>query len=111
MESDDIKIANLNDEDIAVIRALEKKLGKDICLVAVNKKEVIYALEAKLKPNHWQRVDHTYPSIEGLKAYYSDYEVAKDSKNSLKSYLSSPKAKRLVKKYPLRIRQIVHTQE
>ncbi len=111
MESDDIKIARLSPEDIAVIRALERKLGDNICLVAVEKKEVIYALEAKLAPNQWRRVDQVYPEIEGLKAYFSDYDKAKDAKNSLKSYLLSPKAKRLFKKYPLRIRQIVHTQD
>jgi hypothetical protein len=111
MESDDIKIAKLDPEDIAVIKALEQKLGENICLVAVEKKDVIYALEAKLAPNKWQRVDQTYPQIEGLKAYYSDYDKIKDAKNSLKSYLLSPKAKRFLKKYPLRIRQIVRAQD
>ncbi len=111
MDSDDIKIARLSPEDIAIIRVLEQKLGNNICLVAVEKKEVIYALEAKLAPNQWQRVDQVYPDIEGLKAYFSDYDKAKDAKSSLKSYLLSPKAKRLFKKHPLRIRQIVHTQD
>lgn len=111
MDSDDIKIAELSQEDLAVIKALERKLGENICLVAVEKKEVIYALEAKQAPNHWQRVDHAYPKIEGLKAYFSDYDKAKDAKNALKSYLISAQAKRLLKKLPLRIRQIVHTRD
>lgn len=111
MDSDDIKIAQLSKADIAVIKTLEKKLGDNICLVAVEKKEVIYAVEAKLAPNQWQRVDHSYPEIEGLKAYFSNYDMAKDAKNALKSYLNSPQAKRMIKKHPLRIRQIVHTQD
>lgn len=111
MDADDIKIAKLNPEDLAVIKALERKLGDNICLVAVERREVIYALEAKLAPNQWQRVDETYPEIEGLRAYFSDYDKAKEAKNALKSYLGSPQAKRLLKKRPLRIRQIVHTQD
>lgn len=111
MDSDDIKIAKLNLEDLAVIKALEQKLGDDICLVAVEKKEVIYALEAKLAPNQWQRIDRTYPQIDGLKAYFSDYDKAKDAKNALKSYLISPQAKRVLKKHPLRIRQIVRSRK
>ena len=50
VEPDDIKMANLSPEDLATIRALEKKLGDDICLVAVKKKDVLYALEAKVSP-------------------------------------------------------------
>ena len=111
MESDDIKIAKLSQAEIAVIRELEEKLGDNICLVAVEKKTVIYALEAKLAPNRWQRVDHAYPEIQGLKAYFGDYEIAKAAKNALKNYLGNPKVRRLIKKHPIRIRQIAHTQE
>jgi hypothetical protein len=111
MESEDIKIANLSLEDIATIRALEKKLGDNICLVAVERKDVLYALEAKVSPKLWCPVDEVYPEIEKLRAYYSVYDDAKDAKAALKGYLIAQKAASKVIKRPIRIRQIVHAQD
>jgi hypothetical protein len=108
-DSDDIKIALLGEKDINIIRDLEKKLGDNICLVAVEKKNVLYALEAKKGPNEWQRVDMVYPEIESLKAYYSDYEMAKANKAALKTFLIQNQSKLSEKKRPIRIRQIVNT--
>ena len=47
---DDLKIASLSPEDLETIRALEKKLGPTIRLVAVETKDVIYVMEAKMAP-------------------------------------------------------------
>ena len=108
-DTDEIKIASLDEEDIQIIRNLEKKLGSDICLVAVEKKDVLYALEAKMAPNDWQRVDWVYPQIDSLKAYYGDYEKAKANKAALKTFLIHNQTKMSLKKRPIRIRQIVNT--
>ena len=54
---DDLIIANLSPENLETIRALETKLDPDIFLVAVEAKDTIYALEAKIAPNEWQQVD------------------------------------------------------
>jgi len=108
---DDLIIARLDEEDIRIIREVEKKLGDDICLVAVHKKDVIYALEAKMSPSQWRRVDEVYPEIENLKAFYSRYEQAKDAKSALKRFLISDKFKTREKKRPIRIRQIVSSSE
>ena len=106
---DDVKIAELSSKDIETIRTLEKKLGSDICLVAVKKKDVLYALEAKLAPNQWKRVDQVYPEITDLKAYYGDYQRAKESKAALKRLLIGHRRHPPLQKRPLRIRQIVST--
>jgi hypothetical protein len=108
-DNDDIRMASLDEQDIKIIQELEKKLGPDICLVAVEKKSVLYALEAKMAPNDWQRVDEVYPEIESLKAYYHDYDVAKANKAALKTFLIHNQTKRNIKKRPIRIRQIVNT--
>ncbi len=102
---EDIRIACLSEEDIQTIRDIEKKLGDEYCLVAVEKKNVLYVLEAKLGPTHWERVDHVYPDIDQLRAYYNDYNAAKDSKSALKRYLLGNKTN--LPKKPIRIRQIV----
>lgn len=106
-EMDDVTIARLDEDDIRIIRELEKKLGDDICLVAVNRKDVIYALEAKMAPNDWQRVDAVYPEVEDLKAYYSRFAQAKDAKSALKRLLLNPKFRTREKKKPIRIREVV----
>jgi hypothetical protein len=111
VEPDDIKMATLSPEDLATIRALEKKLGDDICLVAVKKKDVLYALEAKVSPGCWRLVDEVYPEIDRLRAYYDAYDQAKDAKAALKSYLISQKSASRVNKRPIRIRQIVQAQD
>jgi hypothetical protein len=111
VDPDDIKIANLSTEDIATIRALEKKLGDNICLVAVEKRDVLYAIEAKIAANRWCPVDEVYPEIKHLRAYYSVYEDAKEAKAGLKSYLIGQKATSKIVKRPIRIRQIVHAQD
>jgi len=108
---DDIRIASLEEEDIQIIRELEKKLGDDICLVAVHKRDVIYALEAKMSPGEWQRVDEVYPEVKGLKAFYNQYETVKESKSALKRLLIANKATFKEKKRPIRIRQIVNSPE
>jgi hypothetical protein len=107
--NDDIKIARLEEKDIKTIQDLEKKLGDDICLVAVAKKNVLYAIEAKMAPNEWRPIDQVYPEIESLKTYYGDYEKAKTNKAALKTFLIHNQTKLSLKKRPIRIRQIVNT--
>ena len=75
-----LKMAALNTEDLEEIRSLEKKLG-DICLIAVEKSDAIFALEAKVAPNVWEPVDQVYPDIENLRAYYADEKTAHLSNN------------------------------
>lgn len=108
---DDVKIACLNAEDIKTIQTLERKLGAGICLVAVEKKDVLYALEAKLAPNQWQRVDRVYQDIEGLKAYFNNYEAAREAKAALKRFLIQQQKTRNLAKRPIRIRQVVNTEQ
>ena len=108
---DDVKIANLNAEDIKTIQALERKLGAGICLVAVEKKDVLYVLEAKLAPNQWQRVDKVYRDIQDLKAYFNNYESARETKTALKRFLIQQQKKRKLAKRPIRIRQVVNTEQ
>ncbi len=105
---DDVQFANLGPDEVATIKALEKKLGDDIRLVAVRSKAVLYVLEAKMAPNQWLRVDRAYPQIEKLKAYFNDYEAAKESKAALKRFLINNKLS--LRKRPIRIRQIVDTE-
>ena len=107
---DDLKIATLSDEDLATIRALEKKLGPDIRLVAVEKKDVLYALEAKLAPNDWQRIDAVYPEIRDIKAYYDDFDAAREAKGWLKGFLINNTLSPKPRKRPIRIRQVVNTE-
>ena len=97
------KVADLDDQDINAIKELEKQL-KDTCLIAVEKKEALYVLEAKLAPNQWERVDKVYSEIKDLKAYYPDEESAKISKGALKNLLQSKKMKE--KKKPIRVRKV-----
>lgn len=103
------EMAELDEEDIKEIRALEKRLG-DICLVAVKKGGALYVLEAKMAPNVWQPVDRVYAGIENLKAYYSDEETAKLSKGALKSFLAAGKKEGFPKR-PIRIRKIIEDRE
>ena len=107
---EDLTIATLSPEDIETIQRLEKKLGPDIRLVAVEAKDVIYALEAKMAPNEWQRVDEVYPQIKDFKAYYAAYENAKTAKGWLKDILNSNRFNPKPKKRPIRIRQVVNTE-
>ncbi|GBC63292.1 hypothetical protein DENIS_4286 [Desulfonema ishimotonii] len=101
----DPKPARISAKDIEAIRDLERKIGNDVCLVAVEKRGVLYALEAKTAPNVWARVDRVYPEIEGLTAYYARQEDAHLAKAGLKSLLNSSKAYKTIKK-PVRIRKI-----
>jgi hypothetical protein len=105
-----LKIAELSPEDIETIRALEKKLGPTIRLVAVEAKSVIYALEAKMAPNQWQRVDTVYPEIKDIKAYYANEEHAKQAKGWLKGFLINNTLNPKPQKRPIRIRQVVNTE-
>ncbi|SFM79845.1 hypothetical protein [Thermodesulforhabdus norvegica] len=100
-----IRIARLNDEEVRVIRELEKNLGDRFCLLAVEKLKALYVLEAKLGPNRWERVDRVYPEIEGLKAFYCSEEDARLAKSALKSLLTG-KMKHSLTKRPIRIRKI-----
>ena len=97
-------MADLNTEDLEEIRSLEKKLG-DICLLAVEKRDAIYALEAKTAPNVWETVDRVFPDIENLRAYYSDEKTAHLSKGALKTFLNSNRRYQRLKK-PIRVRKI-----
>jgi hypothetical protein len=107
---DDLKIATLSPEDLETIRALEKKLGPTIRLVAVETDAVLYALEAKMAPNQWQRVDTVYPEIKGIKAYYAEHDAAKEAKGWLKGFLINNTLTPRPKKRPIRIRQVVNTE-
>ena len=98
-----VKVAQLSATDLKAIRDLEKSLGEEVCLLAVEKKGALYALEAKMAPNHWERVDHVYPEIGKLRAFFRQHEDAHDAKAALKSFLNSAKAKHLQKR-PIRIR-------
>ncbi|MFZ7124758.1 MAG: hypothetical protein ACOWWM_01210 [Desulfobacterales bacterium] len=99
----DLKFARLSQTDIERIRAFEKTLEADVCLVAVEHHSALYVLEAKMSPSEWRRVDRVYPSIEGIQAYFSDPDNARAAKAGLKSFLLSRKAEDLVKR-PIRIR-------
>ncbi len=106
---DDMQIAQLSPADLETIKALEKKLGPNIRLVAIETKCVLYALEAKMAPNEWQRVDTVYPEIKNIKAYYSDESLAKEAKGWLKGFLINNNLNPKPKKRPIRIRQVVNT--
>ncbi len=99
------RIANLKPEEIEAIKRLEESLGNRFCLLAVEKIESLYVLEAKIAPNVWEPVHKVYPQIEGLKAYYCSEEDAKLAKSSLKALLTG-KLKGSLEKRPIRIRKI-----
>ena len=107
---DDLKIAILRPEDLETIQMLEKKLGPNIRLVAVETKDVLYALEAKMAPNHWQRVDAVYPQIKDIKAYYAHEDTAREAKGWLKGFLINNTLNPKPIKRPIRIRQVVNTE-
>ncbi|BBO81895.1 hypothetical protein [Desulfosarcina ovata] len=107
---DDLKIAVLSEEDLATIRTLEKKLGPNIRLVAVESKSVLYALEAKMAPNEWQRVDTVYSEIKNIKAYYNELDTAKEAKGWLKGFLINNNLSPKPKKRPIRVREVVNTE-
>jgi hypothetical protein len=86
-----------------LIRDLEQTLGDRVCLLAVEKEDALYVLEAKMAPNRWKRIDRVYPEIENLKAFFQQHEDAHDAKAALKSFLNSGRAKHLQKR-PIRIR-------
>ena len=101
----DTKVADLNEEKLKDIQALEKDLGENICLVALEKTGSLYVLEAKIAPNVWERVNEVYPELENLKAYYTSKEDAHLTKSSLKKLLNSKK-KQSLNKWPIRMRKI-----
>lgn len=107
---DDLKIAILSPEDLETIRTLEKKLGPNVRLVAVETKDVLYALEAKMAPNQWQRVDTVYPEIKDIKAYYAEHDNAREVKGWLKGFLINNTLNPKPIKRPIRIRQVVNTE-
>jgi hypothetical protein len=107
---EDLKIAALSPEDLETIRALEEKLGSNIRLVAVETKDVLYALEAKMAPNQWQRVDTVYPEIRDIKAYYAEHDLAREAKGWLKGFLINNNLNPKPIKRPIRIRQVVNTE-
>ncbi len=98
-----VKVAQLSPAEIKAIRDLEKSLGGKVCLLAVEKEGALYVLEAKLAPNHWERIDRVYPEIPDLRAFFRRHEDAHDAKAALKSFLNSPRA-RAFQKRPIRIR-------
>jgi hypothetical protein len=98
-----VKVALLSPEDLEAIRHFEKTLKGNVCLLAVEKNEALYVLEAKLAPNRWQRVDRAYPEIKELRAYFDSHQDAHDAKAALKAYLNSAGARHLTKR-PVRIR-------
>ncbi|HDM77609.1 MAG TPA: hypothetical protein ENG51_14230 [Deltaproteobacteria bacterium] len=104
MDKKGIKIAKLTEEQLAEIREIEKKF-ENICLVAVEKQDALFVLEAKLAPNHWELVSEVYPEIEGMNSYFSSKEDALLAKSSLKNLLKVLKSKGIVKR-PIRIRKL-----
>ncbi|HEC31127.1 MAG: hypothetical protein DRG59_07680 [Deltaproteobacteria bacterium] len=104
MDKKGIKIAELTEEQLAEIREIEKKF-ENICLVAVEKQDALFVLEAKLAPNHWELVSEVYPEIEGMNSYFSSKEDALLAKSSLKNLLKVLKSKGIVKR-PIRIRKL-----
>ena len=107
---DNLVIAALKSEDLEAIRQLENKLGSNVRLVAVEKKDVLYALEAKMAPNEWMRVDAAYPEITDIKAYYAEHEAVKAAKGWLKGFLINNTLSPKPKKRPIRIRQVEKTE-
>ncbi|MCX7822848.1 MAG: hypothetical protein N2260_05330 [Syntrophobacterales bacterium] len=99
------RIAKLKPEEIEAIQRLEEKLGNRFCLLAVEKAEKLYVIEAKIAPNLWERIDKVYPQLEGLKPYYDSEEDARLAKASIKSLLSG-KLKGSLEKRPIRIRKL-----
>ncbi|RLB17813.1 MAG: hypothetical protein DRG63_03235 [Deltaproteobacteria bacterium] len=99
-----MKLARLKDEELEALQELERRLG-DICLIAVEKTEAFYVLEAKVGPNTWKPVDEVYTEIEGLRSYYFDEDSARLSKGALKSLLASTDSLKRIKR-PIRIRKI-----
>ncbi len=106
-----ITLVDLSEENLKKIRDLEKKIGNDICLVAVHKRDILYIIEAKLSPNVWEKVNIVYPQIKDLKSYYNDYDAAKTSKAGLKNFLIHNKVKLNITKRPVRIRQIINPKD
>ncbi|MBL0715308.1 MAG: hypothetical protein JJV98_16585 [Desulfosarcina sp.] len=98
-----VKVAKLHAEDLEAIRAFEKTLGGNVCLLAVEKSEALYVLEAKLAPNRWHRVDRVYLEITDLKAFYDRHEDAHTAKAALKTFLNSTAARNITKR-PIRLR-------
>ena len=110
-QGEELEFADLSAEEMAVVAAAEKKLPPDVRLVAVKRASEMYALEAKLAPNEWLRVDKVYPEIEGLKSFYSDADACKTAKAVLKNFLINNKLKPQPKKRPIRIRVIRGSEE
>ncbi len=104
MDKKAIKIANLTEEQIAQIKEVEEKL-ENVCLVAVEKQDAIFVLEAKLAPNQWEPISNVYPEIDGMSSYFSTRDDALLAKSSLKNLLKALKAKGVVKR-PIRIRKL-----
>ncbi len=101
------KIAELTQEEVGLIKTIEEKLKNRVCLVAVEKGQKLFSLEAKISPNHWERVDRVYPEIEGLKAFFMDEDTCRLAKTTLKNFLNGNKARELqLNKRPIRIRKI-----
>jgi len=107
---DDLKIAVLSPAEVETIRNLEKKLGPTVRLVAVESQDVLYALEAKMSSNQWQRVDTVYPEIKDIQAFYNEYDDAKEAKGWLKGFLINNALNPKPQKRPIRIRQVVNTE-
>ncbi|MFH1091410.1 MAG: hypothetical protein V1742_07560 [Pseudomonadota bacterium] len=99
-----MKLANLKPEELEEIKALEAKLG-GVCLVAVEKAEALYAVEAKLAPDHWAPVDQVYPEIENLKSYFASGDDAAAAKGALKSLLAGKRNFKAGKR-PIRVKRI-----
>lgn len=106
----DVKVAKLSPKDLEAIRAFEQTLEGRVCLLAVEREGALYALEAKLGPNTWERVDAVYPEIEGLRTYYKSQEEAREAKSFLKNYLLHARGHHLTKR-PIRIRLSVSLME
>ena len=84
-----VNVAQLSPAELKAIRDLEKSLGDKVCLLAVEKAGALYALEAKMGPNHWERIDLVYPEIDNLSGFFGNHEDAHDAKAALKSFLNS----------------------
>jgi len=104
MEEKKLKLANLTKDQLNEIKEIEKKL-ENVCLVAVEKQDALFVLEAKLAPNHWELANKVYPEIEGMSSYFTTMDDAKLAKSSLKNLLKVLKTRGVVKR-PIRIRKL-----
>ncbi|MCG8619145.1 MAG: hypothetical protein MI802_23220 [Desulfobacterales bacterium] len=99
------KSAKLQEEQIKDLKGLEKKLGDDVYVIAIEKPSPPqFLLEAKISPKTWEMIDKVYPDMDVPSSYPSKDE-AFAVKSKLKVLLSGKWAKKY-KKCPIRVREV-----